>query len=158
MSPRNETESRAKVKVCHVSVNVVGSTLTCYTRQMRGWGHQLIVSTLPTFNSVKFCSTEQTSRKSRGCSIRGIKIRKPFWGVNSPSISVFKFFFIHKILEHPKKSEKIRKNSKKFKKIQKKPKNSKKFKKIRKNPKNLKNIKNPKTSEKSNKSKCFLSI
>ena len=30
------------------------------------------------------------------------KIRKPYLGVNDPSISVFKSFFIYKILVHPK--------------------------------------------------------
>ena len=48
-------------------------------------------------------------------------MRTPYFGVNNPSISVFKSFFIHKILVHkkiqknPKKSEKIWKIRKKLK-------------------------------------------
>ena len=39
----------------------------------------------------------------------GFKIRTPFLGVNSSSNSVFKSFFIYKILVHQKKFRKIRK-------------------------------------------------
>ena len=56
---------------------------------------------------------------------RGFIIRTPYLGVNNPSVSVFKSFFIHKIPVHHKKirkksgknnkkSEKTRKNPKKF--------------------------------------------
>ena len=39
-------------------------------------------------------------------------MRTPYLGVNKPSISVFKSFFIHKILVQQKNPEKIRKNPK----------------------------------------------
>ena len=48
----------------------------------------------------------------------GFKIRLPYFEVNNSSNSVFKSF-IHKILVHPTKSEKNRKNPKNRKKIRK---------------------------------------
>ena len=50
----------------------------------------------------------------------GFKIRLPYFGVNNSSNSVLKSFFIHKILVHPKKSEKNPKKSKKSEKKSKK--------------------------------------
>ena len=86
----------------------------------------------------------------------GYRISIPYLGVNNPSISVFKSFFIHKILVHPKnpdknpkQSKKIRKNPKKKQKNPKNPKQSKKIRKIQK--KRKKKQKNPKKSEKSKK-------
>ena len=76
----------------------------------------------------------------------GFQIRTPYLAVNNPSISVFKSFFIHKILVHTKKfRKKIRKNPK----IPKKSKNSEKIQKFRKNP----NI--PKKSKNSEKIQTF---
>ena len=42
------------------------------------------------------------------CFFLVIKIRSPYLAVNNSSNSLFKSFFIHKILVYPKKSEKIR--------------------------------------------------
>ena len=58
------------------------------------------------------------SKKFQGFFL-GFKIRTPYLGVNNPSISVFKLFFIHIILVHQKK---IRRKSEKIWKIWKNPK------------------------------------
>ena len=45
----------------------------------------------------------------------GFKILTPYLGVNSPSISVFKSFFIHKILVHQKNPKNLKKSEKSIK-------------------------------------------
>ena len=71
----------------------------------------------------------------------GFKIRITNLRVNNSSISVFKSFFIHKILVHPKKSgKKFLQNPKNLKNSEKSEK-SKKFRKNLNNPKNLKKSK-----------------
>ena len=61
---------------------------------------------------------EKKSQNSKDF-FENLKIRTPYSGVNNHPISVFKSFFIHKILVHQKNTEKIRKNPKKTEKSEK---------------------------------------
>ena len=109
-------------------------------------------------NLARNCSLKKNPKKIRKIQgfFWGFKIRISYLEVNNSSNSVFKSFFIHKILVHPKKSwknpknpknQKIRnnrKNPEKFENLN-KPKKSEKIHKTR---KNLKNLKKSKKSEK----------
>ena len=73
----------------------------CKTARIRCWNPFLFIKS--TYTKKKFRKIQK--RNPRILKFWGFKIRTPYLGVNSPSISVFKYFFIHKILVHPKKSE-----------------------------------------------------
>ena len=66
-------------------------------------------------NKISKNPKEKKSQNSKDF-FENLKIRTPYSGVKNHPISLFKSFFIHKILVHQKKTEKIRKNLKKNKK------------------------------------------
>ena len=133
-----------KIKLSRPSVSL---STKIGTQTADGWAH-FTHKSVRTCLQVESCSTEKImglftqknlknlkkSKKSKEF-FWGFKIRIPYLGVNNSSISVFKSFFIYKILVHSKKSEKSKKSGKKSEKSkisERNPKNLKKPEKIRK--------------------------